>query len=130
MAQSERHSREDSHARTSGRRAELTLPLSRILSRLAQRWGKEDDYCMWELRRRWAEVVPDAWAQNVRPVGVDEEGRLVVSVPHAASLKMELQRKGTRWRALLDGVCAVSGRAFTDLIVQDSRRRPRHGRKG
>ena len=106
-----------------GARDEMTLPLSDVMQRLARRWGKEDEYCMWVLRRRWAEVVAAPWAQNVQPVGVDEDERLVVSVPHAASLKMELQRKGARWRTLLDGVRAISGRAFEDVVVQDSRRR-------
>jgi len=106
-------------------RTEATLPLGDILERLAERWGKLEEYRIWLLRERWGEVLPEAWAQAVRPERVDGEGRLVVSVPYSSGVKMELQRKGRRWRQLLDGCCRVSGMTFSDLILEDHRRRPR-----
>lgn len=107
------------------RRTEMTEQVGTVLERLALRWGKINEYRLWVLRSRWSEVLSEPWVEAVKVERVDDEGHLVVSVPHSSSVRMELQRKGRRWRRLLDGCCRLTGYTFTDLVLDDPRKRPR-----
>jgi len=108
----------------------MALALGDVLALLARRWGREREYLVRALRDRWSDVSPEPWAKEIRAERIDEDGRLVVSIPGSASVRMEVQRRGQRWRDLLDGCRRVAGCDLTDLVVDEPRRRARTKKKG
>jgi hypothetical protein len=91
-------------------------------------WGTPEEVGLWLLKTRWADVCPEVWAQDIRPEALDVTGKLTVRVVSAPGVAMEIQRKGRRWRMLLEGSKRVSEYAINDVVLADPYQR-RHARQ-
>ncbi len=91
----------------------LDLPIARNV----HKWGRDAEYTVTQLKQAWGEVARETWMRRVEPIRIDRDRTLVVVV-QSSSVRMELQRRGARWQALLDSVCEVSGLKLADMIVE------------
>ena len=92
----------------------LDLPIARNV----RGWGRDTEYAVVRMKQAWTEIAREPWMKRVEPLRIAHDGTLVVAVVDSSSVRMELQRRGARWQALLDTVREVSGLALTDLIVE------------
>jgi len=115
-------------------RAGTTLQLQTVLQRMAEKWQVRQASALEVLKEHWDEVTGEVWARTIAPEMIDKKGRLVVTVRSAPGVAMEIQRKGRRWRQILEGTIRVSGYEFTDVVLAPPyslrRRTPRERTRG